>query len=598
MIWQQFKTLVWIRLRVSVNKLRKSGSIGAFLATLMVAMSIVSVVLSFVGSITLGTLLLNDAGPEAVFFTWATTIFVMLVFWTIGISTELQRSEVLSLKQLLHLPIGGRSIFLLNFASSFICITMLVFLPLLLGLAVAHVIVFGPIMLLLFPLIGSLLLLLTSATYQLRGWLALMMEDKRRAKNIAVLSVVFIIGLSQLPQLFAVYSRRNQSERANGSHELSEAVKDFNSGRITKDEFDNTLALHSQKRKASKTQVMQRFYTAAKVIPPGWLPYGALQLVGGNVWPAFFASLGGCALSAVCLLRGYRTTLRHCRGEFSTGKTTSAPAREDGKPSGRNWLEIQLPFVSAETSAIAMMNLRNTSRAPEARMMFITPIIMFGIMMGSLFSTSGNLPPFINPFFALLFLWIGVVSLAQLTQNAFGLDRSGFRAFVLSPIPRRTILLGKNISILPLSLFFGSISIAISQFVFPLSVDALVATFIQMFGLFLATCCVANYSSIWAPTPIAIGTSKKAKPTLVAGLLQMVAMLCVPIASLPQLAACGVAVYAQYSEKFGYFPIYTISSVVALALTSFVYWRVLPNQGAALQEAELKILQRITAKDE
>ncbi|MFC1759373.1 hypothetical protein ACFL2H_11510 [Planctomycetota bacterium] len=598
MIWKQFKMLVWIRWRITINKLHKSGAIGGLLASLIVAMSVISVLVTFFGAIAGGTVLLNDAPPSGIFFTWAIVLAVMLVFWMIGLTTELQRSEVLSLKQLLHLPVGGRSIFLLNFASSFVCVTMLVFLPLMLGLAIAHVIVFGPTMLLLFPLLGSLLLLLTSATYQLRGWLALMMEDKRRAKNIAVLSVLVIIGLSQLPQAFSIYSRQSRSHRHDDDRAVIEAIDDFNAGKITNEELNATVDAQTKQKKDRTEQTFQLVYTVAKFIPPGWLPYGAYRLRSGDILPAILASIGSLILSSVCLWRGHSTTLRHCRGEFSTGKKTKVSTKENGKPIGRNWLETQLPFVSPETSAVAMMNLRNTSRAPEARMMLITPFLMFGIMMGSLFSSADKIPAFVNPFFALLFLWMGVVSMAQLTQNAFGLDRSGFRSFVLSPVPRRNILLGKNISVLPFSMVFGTLAILISQFVFPLSVDALLATIVQMLGLSIATACVANYASIWAPTAIAIGASRKAKPTLVAGLLQMVAMMCIPIASLPQIAACGIAVYCGYAEQFTYFPIYTIASLLALGLTTIVYWRLLPNQANALQQSELKILQRITSKDE
>ena len=36
--------------------------------------------------------------------------------------------------------------------------------------------------------------------------------------------------------------------------------------------------------------------------------------------------------------------------------------------------------------------------------------------------------------------------------NHFGFDRGGFRAFVLLPTPRRYILLGKNLALLPVAL--------------------------------------------------------------------------------------------------------------------------------------------------
>ena len=596
MIWQQLKTIVWIRWRVTVNKMRKAGALGGLIASLMLAILLISMVVNFFSAIGLGIAFLSQASATTVFFIWGAIVFLMLIFWSVGLMTELQRSEILSLKQFLHLPVGGRSIFLLNFLSSFACLTMALFLPVIIGLAIAHVIVDGPIMMLLFLVIAASLLLLTSVTYQLRGWLALMMEDKRRARNIAVLAVVFFIGIAQLPQLISVYARR-QSKHQDNTQQLSDLVDKVNSGEITQDEFEQQLTSEREAREESELQIVEHLKTGAAIIPPGWLPYSAYQLRNGNVFPTFFVTAGCCLLSGVSLTRAYRTTLRHCRGEFPVGKqrTKSTP---DNRKVRKNWLEVELPLVSPQTSAVAMMNLRNVTRAPEARMMFLTPIILLAVMGGSVFSNAENIPSFVNPAMALLLNWIGIVSIAQLLQNTFGLDRNGFRAFVLSPLTRRQILLGKNISILPVSAFFGFVALAVTQLIFPLTVDALFGTIIQMFGLYLAACCVANYASVWGASAIAIGTAKKAKPTLVAGLLQMVAMALIPVASLPQLAACGLAVYWGYAKVLPYVPLYTVTATVALALTGLVYWRLLSNQSRVLQRGELKILSIVASKGE
>ena len=45
--------------------------------------------------------------------------------------------------------------------------------------------------------------------------------------------------------------------------------------------------------------------------------------------------------------------------------------------------------------------------------------------------------------------------LFQFVANQFGLDRDGFRVFVLSPVSRRHLLLGKNLAMAPVTAGFG-----------------------------------------------------------------------------------------------------------------------------------------------
>ena len=72
---------------------------------------------------------------------------------------------------------------------------------------------------------------------------------------------------------------------------------------------------------------------------------------------------------------------------------------------------------------------------------------VFGILI---FTVEGSPPSSVRPLMAYgATVFLLTISL-QLTGNQFGYDRSGFRAFVLSPIPRREILLGKNLAVAPL----------------------------------------------------------------------------------------------------------------------------------------------------
>jgi hypothetical protein len=145
---------------------------------------------------------------------------------------------------------------------------------------------------------------------------------------------------------------------------------------------------------------------------------------------------------------------------------------------------------------------------------------------------------------------------------------------------------------------FGIVAIVLSSFLFPMTLDATFATVIQMVSLFITQCCVSNYASIFAPTQVAIGTMRKSKPKLVVGLLQMFFMMLVPIAMLPQIAACGFSILAAYAEWLPYVPIYSILAIVALSCSCVAYVKLLTHQGKVLEKNELKVLEAVTSKDE
>ena len=62
-----------------------------------------------------------------------------LFFWMMGVMTELQRSEVLSIEKLFHFPISPSSAFLINYLSSLVSLSLILFFPAMIGLAIASV---------------------------------------------------------------------------------------------------------------------------------------------------------------------------------------------------------------------------------------------------------------------------------------------------------------------------------------------------------------------------------------------------------------------------------------------------------------------------
>ena len=68
-----------------------------------------------------------------------------------GLMTELQRSEAISFEKLLYLPISLGGAFLVNYLSSFVSLTLIAFLPAMIGLCIASVIAVGPALLISLP---------------------------------------------------------------------------------------------------------------------------------------------------------------------------------------------------------------------------------------------------------------------------------------------------------------------------------------------------------------------------------------------------------------------------------------------------------------
>ena len=139
-------------------------------------------------------------------YVWDGLVVAFLFWWVIGILTDLQRSEALSLDKFLHLPVSLTSAFLINYLSSLLSLSMMVFLPamvgLILGLVCGQRAACNAVCVLL-PL-AALLLMVTALTYQFQGWLASLMANKRRRQTILVMITMTTIVLCQLPNVLNI----------------------------------------------------------------------------------------------------------------------------------------------------------------------------------------------------------------------------------------------------------------------------------------------------------------------------------------------------------------------------------------------------------
>jgi ABC-2 type transport system permease protein len=566
---EHFGTFVWLRWRLAVNQMRRAGMVNfIFLVVLLVLAALVG--LALCGSLfVLGLQDFIAGRPIVLLGIWDGLVVGFLFFWMTGLLAELQRSELLSLDRLLHLPVSLQSAFVLNYLASLVSGTLVVFLPAFAGFALGVLIGRGPIMLIVFPLLASFLLMVTALTYQFRGWLAAMMVNPRKRRSVLVIVTMAFVLIAQTPNLINLYGpwRRHNDKAA---------------------------------PLPSRQNVEQTALLVSAVLPPGWLGYGAMAAAQGRVAPALVATAVFTLVGLVSLRRAYVTTLRLYTGSYSAArrprpKTAPAPAVAGPRVT---MLDRELPWLPEHAAAVALASFRSLTRAPEARMMLLTPVIMVAVF-GSMVLTSSNAPPEeARPFIAAGAMAIVLLSVSQLVTNQFGFDRAGFRVFVLCAAPRRDILLGKNLAFAPLALGLGSVMAIVIQVLSPVGIAQFLALWPVMLSMYLVFCMMANLLSIHAPMAIAAGSMRPANMRGAVILLQLVFTIALPFALAPTMLPLLVELLVAELWSVTGLPISLVLALLELGLVAVVYHYVLRSEGRLLQRRERRILEIVAGRAE
>lgn len=395
------------------------------------------------------------------------------------------------------------------------------------------------------------------------------------------------------------WERQNQRQ-----HEL---IRALNAKEITHEEYQKRNAESwqqlTQEQQDENDRASESFKRTTRIlnlaIPPGWLPLGVSALSEGAVVTALLATLAFGLIGTASLWRAYKTTLRLYTGQFSTSER-KAPTQKAAAPLSNKPLLIEwrLPWVSEHASAVATAAFRSLQRAPEAKMAMIAPVIMVIVFGGIFFSTNAEVPRAARPFMALGGAAVMLLSAVQLIGNQFGYDRAGFRAFVLAPIPRREILLGKNLAVAPLSVGIGALLVIIVGIAFPMRPDQYPAAVIQLASAFLLFCLMANILSILAPMPIASGSMKASDVKLVPVLLQLVFLMILPIVFVPAVLPIVVELVLSELDVVEGWPISLALSILLLTVVLLIYRKMITIQGEWLALREQKVLEVVTSKSE
>jgi ABC-2 type transport system permease protein len=607
MNWEHFKAFIWLRWRTRVNLFRKGGELNAVLFWVVCAIGISSIVSCFATGVGVGYYLLPRLEMSARLFLWDGLVIVFLFSWLVGLMTDLQRSESLSLEKVLHLPVSLREGFLINYFCSWFSLSLATIGSAMLGIAVGQVLGLGVVMLFGIPLLIAFLLAVTAVTYQFKGWLASLMTNPKRRRTVIFIVTISFVLLFQIPNIWNM-SRIAKDTQLDGFqayvNDQAKLNQELQDKKITIEEhtkgYEDLKVAYEEKKvaesQASKESTVHLAIWINRILPIGWLPLGVARLSEYR----FLAPLIGCAgllgIAALSLMRSYRTTVRIYTGQTSSQDEQTKQEVIETPSNKPKLLEWQLPLINEQATAVALGNLRSLMRAPETKMALIMPLVILLIQGGMLYPLMKSPPDVIyRPFMACGIVVFLTIFFIQLIGNQFGYDRGGFRAYVLSPVPRRDVLLGKNLSFAPLMIGVTWIAVTLLQILMPMRWDHYFAILLLSVSVFAIFCLIANQLSILVPLPMSAGSMRAAQVRLAPMLAYFFSTFLIPVFMMPIAIPFGLEWLLR--DRIGSFPLaFTLSLVVAAAGIA-IYLRLLHWQGNQLQAKETNVLQIVTSKE-
>jgi hypothetical protein len=438
-----------------------------------------------------------------------------------------------------------------------------------------------------------------------------MSNPRRRRTAIVAITMVFVL-VFQLPNLINFYTfggGRHFGHRGEAlNKEVTELMKSASAGQIDPDEIrrrhEEIVKKHQRAWKKADQELADQMKRIARLVnlclPIGWLPAGVMSAAEGDAVTPLLALAGMTLLGSASLWRAYRVTVRQYQGQ-----TTGEKARPKPKPAAPAprreprtlLLEAHLPGLSEPVSAVALAGFRTILRAPEAKMILLTPLIMLPIFGSMLLQARQSLAEPVRMLLAMAALLMILFGMMQLLVNQFGFDRDGFRVFVLCAARRRDILLGKNLALVPVAAAMGLIVLPVVVWVYPLRLDHLLALLPQSVSMYLLLCTLTNVLSIYAPYHMPVGAMKPSnlKATVVLMQLAMI-MVLFPLFEGLTLLPLGFESLSRFLGWTEGAPVCLALTVAGCALVIVIYLASLNWMGKLLQAREQKILESVTTR--
>jgi hypothetical protein len=335
-----------------------------------------------------------------------------------------------------------------------------------------------------------------------------------------------------------------------------------------------------------------------------WTPPGAaataltegLSAGGGYVYLLALLTLTGYTLGFVFIT--YLIARRAALGSGGAKRASSQTRTRGETLIHTGW---QLPFLSPQISAIIEKELRYAMRNAQLRMMALMPLVLIGVRLarGSRLGGQGGAPQeaivSVNSFSAYtegLLVAGGVLYvfliLSSLACNLFAYEGGGMRSFILAPIDRRIILLGKNLTITFLAFIFCTALLAINQVVFhDLSLQTLGFAALSFLLFAAGFALIGNLLSIRFPKRLQFG--KRMNASGVTGFLLIPILI---VMMIPPVIAAVVGYYAQsFTLKYVTLALFAVTSIA-------LYFLLITRQGHALARREQEILEAVSGRSE
>jgi hypothetical protein len=327
--------------------------------------------------------------------------------------------------------------------------------------------------------------------------------------------------------------------------------------------------------------------------PPGAIAFALTQgLREGHASECALALIVVSVYTMALILITYWLERRAILGSGGTRRKRPADSLIRTTESYTGW---EIPLISPALSAIIEKEVRYITRNAQLRMMTLMPLILIVIrvMNKPRFDPSGagaRGGTFATDFFTYgqgLMATTGILYifliLGGLFCNQFGFEASGMRTLILSPVNRKSILVGKNIAISAIALIFSAGLLGVNELVFgDITGGALLVAALSFLAFASLMSLMGNWFSIRFPKRLKFG--KRLNVSGVVGLLlipMVVILALVPLAS----AAAGYVAQSLLIE-------YVTLALLTLLSLGF-YLTMIGAQGESLQQRELEILEAV-----
>lgn len=644
-----FMALCYLRYHMRRNAWQRDSIIGRVVTLVFLVMAFIGVgIAGVLGAIT-GFVFHVKLDAEWHMVYWTVICGIFMLMWTIHFSSELFRNDALTLDRFMHLPLALSHAFALNYLNSLINFPIVYFLFFTSGAIVGSAFVLGPgTLLLLIPLL-LYLFFITSLTSQFQGAIAAWIANPRR-RQLAMMgfSLFFIVVMPLLaiglprsqrtsppaPQtdpietqgeptdpmgVTANNSAPNREGNLQGIENREQAdstqadsqqanrepaeIERRDSERAVTDPVTGDVAATSRKPISRKSnddadRWAPSLAIAQWLLPPLWLAGCASAMSAGNFLGVAGLSLLMLVLSVGSMRRGFATTVRYYQHGFGKEvvKTTARATVIPNRSSSTRLIERRIPGIDETTSAIVMQTWIAMWRAPELKLMLLAPIIqpflgLFLIRMWSHFEGEA-----IKTCVTLGIAGFGLYTSSGVFGNQFGLDRGGFRMWVLSPIERWAILHGRNVAYGILAWTAGLILILAVGIYWKLPFDKIVFVALALLAYMPFYLLVSNLMAILSPFGLAPGALQPKtfswKHIAINLLLSTLHPALLFWAMLPLFIEWGCR--AWLPSTLGW-PIAAAMEVPWCVLSFLAYRWILPYMGQILEAWELKILPTVTA---